>query len=158
MLDVARNGGVFADCLGLDHDGLREVAGDPIDWDARHTQNRARIWRYGNIEFHFNFHRVFLVFSDHGDLTAGGDTIAIEPWIVSRGLLREQFEVALRDASIRFSTNDPDYDPFQRLVTTEGGVTFVFREGSDNEVSGLVAWSIHSPGDQSAASRLQNPL
>lgn len=70
---------------------------------------------------------------------------------IARGLTREQFELALHDASIPFTTIEPDYDPNQRLVTTQSAATFTFVEDSDDNVSGLVAWILQDKaehGDQ----------
>ena len=140
MINVARSGELGNRCHGLDHDGLRTVIGDPTDWGAGEKQERARIWCYGDIEFHFGGWRVYMIFSDHGDMTDGGGSLHIDPWIIRRGLPRQEFQNALMLEGIEFKAAIPDHDSGQCIVTTQSGAKFTFVEHSDDEAGGLVAW------------------
>lgn len=144
MMDIMSAGELGLRCHGVDHDGLRELVGPPSSWGTQKTPEKAEIWRFGNVEFHFSSWKVYLIFSDHDDLTDGGEFLHIDPWIVRRGLERETFQAALVRAGIAFETIAPDYDPSQRLVRTQSGAVFTFNECSLDGESGLVAWSIET--------------
>lgn len=144
MLDIASMGELSLRCHGVDHDGLRELVGPPSSWGPQKTREKAEIWRFGNVEFHFSNWKVYLIFSDHDDLTDGGRFLRIDPWIVRRGLERDVLQVALFEAGIACETIIPDYDPTQRLVRTQSGAVFTFNECSLDGESGLVAWSMET--------------
>ena len=151
MLDIATGGGVCSQCHGLDHTRLKELLGPPSDWGMQNLAENAEIWRYGDLEFHFSDWTVFQIFSDHNELTDGGDALSIDPWVIRRGLGRDEFEATLTDAGIPFETTTPDYGSSQRLVRTKSGAVFTFCEGSNHDESGLVAWSIRTGAEQVAA-------
>ena len=81
---------------------------DPTDVSPE-DGHRMTIWRYGNLELHFEGPRLFLIFSDYVDCLDGGPSLALDPWIVGdptqRGLLavmraltRERIDFAKRTA------------------------------------------------------------
>lgn len=43
-----------------------------------------QIWQYGNIELHFDGPRLFLIFSDYLDEIHGGESLAVDPWLLHR--------------------------------------------------------------------------
>ncbi|WP_375471081.1 hypothetical protein [uncultured Nostoc sp.] len=46
---------------------------------------KSSIWRYGNIEFHFdNNDKLFLIFSDYIDTLDGGPSLRLHKWIFDR--------------------------------------------------------------------------
>ena len=115
---------------------FRELLGNPSDWGTQLTQERAKIWRYGDIEFHFSDWKIYLIFSDHGDMTRASESLQIDPWILRRGLALEDFKKksALADASIPYETIIPDFDPTQRIVTTISGAKFTFTDDPNDDV------------------------
>lgn len=146
--DLAASGDLGSRCHDLSHEELRTLLGAPGGWGPQATQEQAKIWRYGDIEFHFSNRKVFLIFSDHGDMTVANGSLQIDPWILRRGLALEDFESALAGASIPYETITPGFDPAQRIVTTISGARFTFSDDPDESLSGLIAWSIQTRAEQ----------
>jgi len=144
ILDLAASGDLGSLFHDLSHDELRALVGAPSEWGTQATQERAEIWRYGDIEFHFINRKVYLICSDHGDMTLANGSLQIDPWILRRGLALEDFESALAEASIPYETVVPDFDPTQRIVATISGARFTFTDEPDDDFSGMTAWSIQT--------------
>ncbi len=53
----------------------------PDDFGIGSTLNTAKIWRYGNIEFHFVDNRLTSIFSDRIADINGGKSIILNKWI-----------------------------------------------------------------------------
>lgn len=119
--------------------------GCPGDWGREEQRDEAAIWRYADIEFHFYDHKLFMIFTDHDDLTNGGETCRIDPWLIRPGLPRPELETALRAAQIGFTVSTPAWDTRQRHVITTADVKFSFLEERDpewpEEELGLSAWN-----------------
>ncbi|NEO88705.1 MAG: hypothetical protein F6J87_31435, partial [Spirulina sp. SIO3F2] len=109
-------------------------------WYKKH----ARIWRYGDVEFHFDHWVVWLIFSDHDNLIDGGSSLQINPWIIRRGMLCAELANGLDHEGVKFTITQPQYDSSQRLLQTEAGVVFTFIAQSEEtgQESGLVTWSM----------------
>lgn len=122
----------------------------PPSWGLGISWSRAKIWRYGDVEFHFhNTQNITVIFSDHDHLADGGETLMLDPWVVQKGLPRTEFEIELAQIGIGFSVKRPSYDPSQRIIVTTAKVNFVFIEENESRgtARGLAAWSItESPG------------
>lgn len=54
---------------------------DPDDFGIGTTLEDAKIWRYGNIEFHFEGNNLFLIFSDYLRELDGGSKLNLDKWI-----------------------------------------------------------------------------
>ncbi len=55
----------YADAIGLTHEQLRLLIGDPTDVSAKTKQGQPVIFKYDAIEYHFGLdNRVFLVYSE----------------------------------------------------------------------------------------------
>ena len=89
-----------------------------------------------------------LIFSDHENFTDGGPTLRIEPWIVRRGLSRDEFERNLKDMEVEFTVTKPDYDPSQTHIIVQSGIIFSFVDDLEEDCpdSGLVFWSTRHEG------------
>lgn len=46
-------------------------------------KNGFDIWTYGDIEFHFERQKLFLIFSDHFETLKGGKKLKLDRWILS---------------------------------------------------------------------------
>ncbi len=59
---------------------------DPDDFDPADLSppdgRGMSIWRYGNLELHFEGPRLYLIFSDYLDHLDGGPSLALDPWLV----------------------------------------------------------------------------
>jgi len=56
----------------------------PDDWSNVKTLKQATIWRYGNIELHFDNQELVLIFSDYIEDLDGGKSIVLNKWILDR--------------------------------------------------------------------------
>ena len=146
MLELARTGDLGSLRSGMTREELRELLGAPPVWGTQQAEDRADIWRYGDIEYHFDNLAVSFIFSDHENLTDGGPTLKIDPWVVRRGLSRTEFQFMLAKQNIHFTVARPQYDDSQCHVTTDSGVVFSFVDEPDEEwdESGLVSWSMRN--------------
>ncbi len=142
MLEIARSGDGALGCMGLDHSALQDQLGLPTMWGPEDDVQRAHIWRYGDIEFHFHDWKVCLICSDHGELTDGGESLTINPWVVNAGLPLSDFEKALKDHSIEFEKTSPVSDPSMVWVVTQESVKFTFAQDSDSAPMRLAGWSL----------------
>ncbi len=151
MLELARSGKFGPLRHGMTHDELRELLGSPPLWGTQQTEDRARIWRYGDIEFHFEAWAVSFIFSHHKNMTDGGPTMTIDPWTVRRGLPRHEFERHLAQHGVNFTVARWQYDTSQQHITTDSGVVFSFVVEPEEEwdQSGLVWWSTRKQAEQS---------
>ncbi|MBW1295135.1 hypothetical protein [Aquimarina litoralis] len=55
---------------------------DPDGFNENPSIYRDPIWRYGNIELHFNKDVLFLIFSDYIDDLDGGDSLELKKWFI----------------------------------------------------------------------------
>ncbi len=143
MFELARTGDFGPLRAGVTRKELRELLGDPPLWGTQQTVDRADIWRYGDIECHFGNSAVSFIFSDHENLTDGGSTLKIDPWVIRRGLPRTELEILLEKQGVCFTVARFQYDVAQCHITTDSGVVFSFVDKPENEwdESGLVWWS-----------------
>jgi hypothetical protein len=56
---------------------------DPDDFQDSPDIYNSPIWRFGNIEFHFNKDELFLIHSDYIDTLDGGESLELKKWIFS---------------------------------------------------------------------------
>ena len=158
LCEFARTGLFGPISLGMSREELRLLLGNPPMWDADSTIEDASIWRYSDIEFYFQEHKLWMIFTDHESLADGGETLEIGAWVVRPGLPRNDLEPALREHEITYRASHPAYDPRQCHVLTSVGVKFSFLEARDydDEELGLFSWCqlCESPQPQSPESSL----
>jgi len=149
MLDFARTGRMGPIHCGLPREDLRKLLGDPPNWAApASSASRAKLWRYGDVEFHFfDLQNVGMIFSDHDNLADGGDTLCLDPWVIQKELPRAQFEADLAGVGIDFVFVHPAFDPSQSIILTIAKVNFLFIEKQESfgPPPGLCSWSITEP-------------
>lgn len=144
MLALAQTGRLGSLGCGITQAEIQAILGSPQLWGPQQSAKQARIWRYGDVEFHFDNWRIWLIFSDHNNLTNGGSSLQLDPWIIRRGMARDELADGLDYQGIQFTITRPQYDVSQRLLQTEAGLVFTFFEPPEEtwDESGLVAWSI----------------
>jgi hypothetical protein len=97
---------------------------DPDGFDARDLapagSGRFTIWRYGNIELHFEGDRLYLIYSDYIDTLTGGEALAVAPWILGDPARRSLSEVmrALTRERIDFSKRTGRIDDIQLVLAS----------------------------------------
>jgi len=142
LIDVIKNRDGVSGLLGLSQTELRELLGEPSGWGIDQKVDNARIWRYGDIEFHFSDRVVCMLYSDHNHMTVGAGLLEIDPWVVRRGLSCRDFENALKSEFVPYTSEVHEFDECQKVVTTPSGARFSFIEDSDGYSIGLDSWSI----------------
>lgn len=129
----------------MGRDEIWHLLGTPETWGTEEHSEGATIWRYSDIEFYFDNHRLHMIFTEHDALTNGGGTCAIDPWIIRPGLPRHEFESVLKAEKIGYVVLQPAYDTRQRLVLAAANVQFSFTEERDPEwvaeELGLFSWN-----------------
>jgi hypothetical protein len=118
--------------IGSSRDAIARLLGPPDDRDARaRTDETARIWKYGDIELHFEGRgadaSLWVIHADNFvSAPHGGPNIDLDPWIVSRALSVDVAEVELTKAGIAYATGQYDWDSDLDEVRTSADVSLVF--------------------------------
>jgi hypothetical protein len=124
--------------LGANREEVKSAFGVPPTWSTESACERAAIWKYGDIEFHFDNDRLWLIFADDFDQPRGGASLQIEAWIVRRDLSLAAAETALQGAGIAFGRQPaPDREGITLLSTA--GVALSFRGPHFEELYSLSA-------------------
>lgn len=109
--------------------GLLKIFGKPNAILGENIEN-ADILRFGNIEFHFFDHSLFLIFSDNFETPKLEENIAEE---ITHGMKIENFEKVLCENNISYETKNWDFDKRYKVIETEGKVEFYFLEVEPEE-------------------------
>jgi len=124
--------------IGSSRDAVERAFGSPDDRDARaRTDETARIWKYGDIEFHFDGRgadaSLWLIHADSFVLVPqGGPKVDLDPWIVSRALSLDVAEVELTKAGITYAAGPYEYDSVLDEFRTSVGVSLLFSDEQHN--------------------------
>ncbi len=142
LLEFAKTGKIGPIYLGLSRNKVHSILGDPPLWGTQDRMNIATIWRYEDIEIYFIDDVVDMIFSDHEDLNNGGVCINIDPWIISRGLDRLEFESELTAQGLSYISNQWKNDSSQMLVIVNEVSLFSFCDKPEDEwdTKGLCYW------------------
>ncbi len=101
--------------LGMSKTTIEESVGEPDYWMIgqieRNQKDDSPIWRYGNIEFHFNSkNELISIFNDHlmSGSIYGGHKIRLEPWFLKEKYMSFQEVVTiLTEAKMDFEVAEP---------------------------------------------------
>ena len=105
LFDFAQTGAFGGIAVGDERPRVEAILGRPNDWGiAPAPIETAEIWKYGDIEFYFHDHELWMIFTDSFDVPSGGPSISLDPWTVRYGMSRQAFENALRASRIGFTT------------------------------------------------------
>jgi hypothetical protein len=125
--------------------------GPPDDRDARApTDETATIWKYGDIEFHFDgdgrHASLRLIHADYFSVPQGGPKIDLDPWLISGTLRQDVAEVELTKAGVAYTSRQYDYDSEVDELRTSVGVSLLFsgEQGAGPRDRILVAMSLSS--------------
>lgn len=101
MQEFLRTGELGPVRLGISRRQLRGHLGEPEDWGPTpRAKHNAGIWKYGDIEFHFNGDTLWLIFADDVEKLHGGRAIDLDPWVLNGEVLVGQVLEELKEAHI----------------------------------------------------------
>lgn len=141
LLDFFRAGRFGSVRIGQTKEFILHDFPDPDDWGptGRATGvGDARIWRYGNIELHFDGDELCMIFSDHLDELDGGPSLALDRWILDgvRPSLSAVFEALSRER-IDFAKSTGGYQDgvADVTLTLSSGVVLRFELADEGHAS-----------------------
>ncbi len=70
--------------LGQSKEWILNNFPNPDDFGSGNTIQKAKVWRYGNLEFHFEKDRLNMIFSDYIDNLSIGNNLILEKWILKK--------------------------------------------------------------------------
>ena len=99
---------------------------DPDDFNHTYfLSGKCSIWRYGNIEFHFDNDKLYLIYSDYLNDLDGGKYIQLNKWI-----LEDSTKLTLLEVLRKLNEEDIDYHKYREsnLITLklDSGVVLSF--------------------------------
>lgn len=101
----------------------------PEDWLNGETKESSRIWRYGNIELHFdNGNDLSGIFTDYVSNIDGGESISISNWwILSNGNTSQDLLSTLKELnSLDLDYTKTTFDEGYIELNLSNGVYFLF--------------------------------
>jgi len=127
MQDFLRTGEFGPVRLGISRRQLRDHLGEPENWGpAPRAKHNASIWKYGDIEFHFNGDTLWLIFADDVENLHGGRAIDLDPWVLDGGALEEQVLKDLAAADISYQRIPWTLDDATERFLVGAGVELLF--------------------------------
>ena len=122
--------------LGVTKSWLQLNFIEPDDVMSGLTHETSPIWRYGNIEFHFNKDVLWMIYSDYVDDLQGGDKINLDKWILNR---RTNTKIADWTAELYKNVKNyrvvhlPDFEQVKLILNEEDdGVVLTFINHSEH--------------------------
>lgn len=106
----------------------------PAPDDESDVSKDLSIWRYGNIEFHFENNVLFLIFCDYIDIMTGGKSLKLSKWFLSE---YEKLDIisVIKEFNLNrmnFKLTHDGQEPAEIKLTLESGVVLHFRALDDN--------------------------
>ncbi|WP_422107784.1 hypothetical protein [Winogradskyella sp.] len=81
LFEVFKSGKFDFIRIGKDKNWILKNFPEPDEYEAGKTLESSRVWRYGNIEFHFENNLLTQIFTDYIDSLDGGENIELGKWI-----------------------------------------------------------------------------
>ncbi len=133
ILEFFQTGNFYRLILGKTKEWVLNNFPDPNYIGIGETLESAAIWRYGNLELHFDQQELFLIYSDYIEDLSGGKFLELAPWILGKTgdfslerIMRE-FNTLRMDYTILSKLN---YDMIE-LTITESQVKLTFHPEDD---------------------------
>ena len=124
--------------LGSSRTEVELSFGPPDAWDARFSWPRARIWKYGDFEFHFDYERLWLIFTDAFDGALNMGQLPFDSWKIRSGVTQAEVANWLEEEGVAFQkgwgmvpiNND---EGSHWILSSQGQVTLRFDEHATRE-------------------------
>ncbi|MEL7500568.1 MAG: hypothetical protein AAFN77_23450 [Planctomycetota bacterium] len=107
------------------------------------------IWKYGNVEFHFEHNTLTLIHADADELFFGGSTLSIDSSGLSAGMKQGAARRLLESQGIKYNICQPsDANAPEMEIAFDSGFKFGFVLDSNAGLGedGLRSWSIKNAG------------
>ncbi len=107
----------------------------PDDYGIGNSLENAKIWRYGNIELHFDKQELFLIFSDYINTIEGGENIDLDKWLLSdpSSLTVSKIIQELTRLKVDFNIRYENNLELLRLRIKKSGVELTFEGETEGE-------------------------
>lgn len=136
--------GVFGQIsLPMSRQDIKAILGEPDDWTSEQSQSTASIWKYANVEFHFEprTDAAWMIFSDDLASSISTSALLLESWIVRGQIPLEDAEAALLQAGIVYQRiSNPVFETIDLIMTSKVKLSFSIIE-STADVFALRSWS-----------------
>jgi len=116
--------GVFGQIqLRMKRSSVASFLGAPTDWlHSAPSREQSAIWKYGDVEFHFENDVLHMIFLDKLRDVKGSRNLELDLWTLSEGLSLSEAEEHLAKARVTFRT--------EKFFYNEGGVLLIARAGT----------------------------
>ncbi len=133
LQEFLQDGSFGAIKLDASRKAVEQAIDLPPDWDAgAQHPHTASIWKYGDLEFHFENDMLTMIFMDDFDVPHGGRQINVAPWIINKQLTSSQAEQRLTTARVSYRQKPFPYAENGLHITTSAGTVLAFSaEGKD---------------------------
>ena len=133
MQDFLRTGEFGPVRLGMLRGQIRSLLGEPEDWGpSPRAKHNVGIWKYGDIEFHFNEDVLWLLFADDIGTLDGGKAIDFDPWVLSGAASAESVLVDLEAAGISCQRIPWSFDDGTERYHVGAGIELLFLDESQH--------------------------
>lgn len=104
--------------LGMTREEAVAACGEPDATGYPNKQGLDEVWKYGDVEVIFMEGRVDLlnIHAFYGEVPTGGSRLALDPWVIRKGLGLAEFLTAIESISVPYHLSTPKYDDRQRHV------------------------------------------
>lgn len=133
LLDFIKNGQFDYIKLGQSKEWILNNFPDPDDFSSDYLTSNYTIWRYGNIEFHFDkSNELILIYTDYLQDLTGGESLDLDKWILEAypKLNLAYVITKLNEQEIDYCKSSNDIG-----ITTQSGVCLSFAKDFDDKTS-----------------------
>lgn len=145
LLDFVKTGKFGFLKLGESKDEIINQGFPPEDWLNGESKESSTIWRYGNIELHFdNGHNLSGIFTDYVSDIDGGESISISNWwILPNGVKKPDLLRTLKELNgLGLNYTKTTFDVGYVELKLSNGVYFSFDHPDENPNEEQNTWTM----------------
>lgn len=118
---------------GMKRAAIEHQLGAPEAWEATAPNyHNATIWKFGDIEFHFQHNTLDMLFMDEFSIPHGGHQIELEAWVINGSLTCPAAERHLLAEGIAYGKEVVPYNDNGTHLITSANTVLAF-SGADAE-------------------------